>query len=105
MTQESIDKILKKYWDYRFNNVRVEARSSDEHSFDWFGIYRIDNIFLVSTPMRYKNGKISIDKVWYTHEPTFGNDWEIVNISQLEFNESMRKYVNNRFNQTIEKIL
>lgn len=96
MTDAQIDKIMKDYWDSKFEGGILANYNG------WTGI-------LMDTPegkdivVGYSNKKGGWQ--WYTEGPYFGNDMDIFGMSYKKFCDSMKRYLEKKFDIEIGNIM
>jgi hypothetical protein len=100
MDNTSIDKMMKPYWDSKFNGTYIGSKIlGDNH---WNGLM-----------MDYGNGNEDIvighsddDRyAWYYDGTVFNNHFGYFNVTLLEFNHSMKRYLTNTYHLEIKSIL
>ena len=82
-----------------YKKGRVKNYSESD---DWSGVF-------INTP----NGKVliagypsdSVGNTWYSNGEYFLGGWSLYNIDTDVFNKSMRRYINDRFNEDIWAIV
>jgi len=118
MAQENIDKMLKKYWDYRFNNAYFGNSGTE---YNWYGLHDSNGGLIAGhitdkaeSLYQSKNRQDIMDQCvptfvtyeyWIADGYTFGQDWGIFNITSNEFYKSMRNYINEKYNMSIKHIV
>lgn len=99
-----LDKIAKHYWDFKFNNCIFTSKElNDSYKVDgvWTGIFKNDGnskgVLLVGSP-EYD------DREWVYDGPYFNNGWNLLGITRDEFDLSMKRYLEETFNVTINSL-
>ena len=102
LTEIQLDRLMKPYWDSKFVDSTKGRVKNYSDSGDWSGVF-------MNTP----NGKVliaghrsdGVGDTWYSNGEYFNGCWQMYNIHHDVFNESMRRYINNRFGEDIWSIV
>jgi hypothetical protein len=103
LTEKQIDKIMKPFWDYHFNdsNFVEDIKGSDDWR-DWSG-------FIKKLPNGHKILLVGFIKsspdMWYSDGSYFYNSKNMFNLTPHEFHNSMKRYLKNKFGFNIDKIM
>ena len=89
VTEEQLDRLMKSYWDDKFNGVEFGKIKNYSGSEDWYGIKR-GRFLIIGKPVK------SVD-CWFSNGEYFGGGWGMFGIEPPEFNESMLRYIKNTF--------
>lgn len=95
MTESQIDKLMKRYWDFHFDNSYLTKYKTPYGSI-WYSIVKEQNneiVMLVGKPTDDES-----NKTWFSDGTYFINGWRVFSIEPKEFNESMRRYIIRKFN-------
>ena len=110
LTEEQIDRILKPFFEETFRDAElieyeIEHDSDDDdetYKEGWMGFSVIKDgkrEVLLGRPLPYR------DKgEWFSDGKYFNGWWEMFNLKVIDFNESMRRFVNQKYDMGIDKI-
>lgn len=93
LSEEKIDKILKKYFDIYFNDSVIKSDSDG-----WYGFYRPNGVLLIGRP---NDGN---KDVFYYDGTIFSSVVDMFNLSIEGFREAMKRYIKNRYDVKIGRI-
>jgi hypothetical protein len=101
LTTAQLDKLLKPYWDGKFENTKKGKVENYSENDDWTGIF-------MNTPDGWNliagHRSDDVGDTWYSNGKYFNGGWQFYNINTDEFNESMKRYINHRFGEDIWNI-
>ena len=101
MTTEVIDKLMKSYWDERFNDAYLTEWN--ELAYDWYGIAikkpNGGEELIVGYPIKDRD-----DTIWYYSGHMFRGHSKLFNLTKEEFNSSMVRYLNKKYNLKIKEV-
>lgn len=101
LNPNQIDKLMKPYWDMHFDNSHIgEIRLSGEK---WQGLIKKDSDGLSYMLLGHPKGRE--DMMWYNDGPRFDGGEKLFSISRYDFNQSMKRYVKNRFDVEANDIM
>ena len=93
---KEIDRILSSYWERKFGNSELmEGEYSDQ---SWIGFFDGDKL-LLGTPNTTK------DNQWFCNGEVFADAWNYFSLSPEEFYDSMRRFVNGKYELGIQNII
>jgi hypothetical protein len=97
MTENTIDKLMKPYWDEKFKDVYLGVNKND-----WYGL-------LMKTPDGIEKlivGNVSGDDngTWFYDDNMFTNGHILFNLSKPQFNQSMLRYINKKYNLNLKSV-
>jgi len=104
LTEKQIDKLMKPFWDYHFNdsNFYEDIEGLDDYVDGWSG-------FIKELPNGNKILLVGFVKsspdMWYSDGSYFYNSMKMFNLTPREFDNSMRRYIKNKFGYNINKII
>jgi hypothetical protein len=101
LTPNQIDRVMKPYWDEHFDNSRLSEINFDGEK--WFGLTKNDSdgvlIMLVGHPLKREN------EMWYCDGPSFRGGESLFGIDRYDFNQSMKRYLNKKFDVQISDVM
>jgi len=97
MTHEQLDKVMKPYWDLHFGNVELKLFNVDKGR--WFGFSERNGIICGCPEEDIPYGD------WYYSAIYFNGGKELFDLTQSEFLQSMRRYLNTTYDLDIETIM
>jgi hypothetical protein len=89
VTEEQLDRLMKSYWDDKFDGAEIGVIENYVEDNDWYGI-RKGKLLLVGKPIKSVG-------CWYSNGEYFGGGWSMFGIEAPEFNEAMLRYVQDNF--------
>ncbi len=89
VTDEQLDRLMKSYWDSKFNEVEFGVIKNYSGNEDWYGIKR-GRFLIVGKPVKSVG-------CWFSNGEYFGGGWGMFGIEPVEFNKSMLRYVQDNF--------
>lgn len=84
-----IDKIMFRYFDFKFKDSFYEENVKMEGPGKWHGIFSAEDM-LVGHPS-------NDDSLWFSHGPILGHGTSILDITPKEYHQSMARYVNKKY--------
>jgi hypothetical protein len=93
MNTDRFDKILEKYWDDIFKDSELKTDPIGE----WTGMFTKNNKMIVG----YIDNKFE----WFYDGNILHEHYRMLGIRNLEYNESMRKYLNKKLKLNIKNVL
>jgi hypothetical protein len=101
LNPRQIDKLMKPYWDIHFNDAYFgKINLSGE---DWVGLIKKDSKGIPELLLGHPKNREEM--MWYCDGPTFNGGHTLFSIRRSEFNQSMKRYVKDRFNITTKDIM
>jgi hypothetical protein len=106
MTNKNIDKLMKPYWDEKFNDAYLGEHRKELSGWEdaWDGVImkRPDGseILIVGYPVPDDN-----PNTWFYDGNVFTNGEKLFNIGIGEFNKSMVRYINEKYNLKVKSVL
>lgn len=101
MTTEVIDKLMKSYWDEIFNDTYLTEWNV--LAYEWYGIAikkpNGGEELIVGHPIKDKD-----DTLWYYSGHMFRGHSKLFNLTKEEFNSSMVRYLNKKYNLKIKEV-
>jgi len=97
MTDEQIDKITKKFWEYRLKDATIK-NGTTEH--DWYGLFDSNDEILVGCAL----GEDEDSGIWYYDGSTFNNGFELFGISRDKFFEALKRYLKKTYGFKIREL-
>jgi len=85
-----MNKQLRKYFDYKFENGEIDSKPYDENGNDWFGIWN-DDFLIVGHPSDDDNN------IWFSNGPYFQSGLDMFDIEPHYFYIEMRKYMEQKY--------
>ena len=92
MNVDRFDKILERYWDDIFKDCELKP-----HADGWTGMVTKDNKMIV--------GYIEEDEMWYYDGNILQLHEKVLGISLSWYKESMKNYLNRKFNLNIMEVM
>lgn len=112
ITDEQIDRILKPFFEGTFKDAKlIEYDYEHAHDYEdeiedytegWVGFSLIKDgkrEVLLGRPSETQN-----KNEWFSNGEYFNGWWDMFNLELKDFNESMRRFVNEKYNMNIDKI-
>lgn len=106
MTHKDIDKLMKPYWDEKFNDSYLGVFNSEGEggwNDDWFGtlIKKPDGVekLIVGHMLEDDDGS------WFYDGSMFNNGEKLFNLTIGEFNKAMVRYINEKYNLKVKSVL
>ncbi len=105
MTDNTIDKLMKPYWDEKFKDAYLGDFYSKNSGWreDWYGIVikkpNGGEELIVGYPIKDKD-----DSLWFYDGNMFTNGHILFNLSKPQFNQSMLRYINKKYNLNIKQV-
>ena len=105
MTTEVIDKLMKPYWDEKFDNTYLGDFYKENSGWrdDWYGIAikkpNGGEELIVGYPIKDRD-----DTIWYYSGHMFRGHSKLFNLTKEEFNSSMVRYLNKKYNLKIKEV-
>jgi hypothetical protein len=96
MTDEQIDRITKKYWEYKLKDTTIKNGTA-EH--DWYGLFDSSGELLVGYGLDAEDYGI-----WYYDGTTFGSGSKIFGITNKEFYDAFKRYLNKTYGFKIREL-
>ena len=90
LDEPQIDKIMKNYFDDRFDGAKWGEHIDDSGAGEWFGIINPDNVLLVGHPSHDA-------EIYFTNGQHFSEEWELFGLSPKDFNDAMGRYIKKRY--------
>jgi hypothetical protein len=105
MTHKDIDKIMKPYWDWKFKDSYLSdfCGKGEGWGDDWYGI-------IMKRPDGSEKlivGHISGDdnNMWFYNGSMFSGGEYLFNLGIGEFNRTMVRYINKKYNLKVKSVL
>jgi hypothetical protein len=101
MNYTTIDIITKPYWDEKFKDSNLTDFTYDKDSWNGLVIKRPDGTdkLIVGYPVGDTN-----EDTWYYDGNIFSGHHKLFNLEILEFNQSMVRYINEKYNLKVKCI-
>lgn len=105
LTSEQLDKIMKPYWDSKFEGAELNYFIGENDN--WLGIGKsgADDFGIVEDDMLLGRPSDDTDDLWFFNGEGFGSNWDLFTIDIVTFKESMRRYANKKYGLKILKIM
>lgn len=101
MTDNTIDKLMKPYWDEQFKDSYLTEWNG--LAYDWYGIAikkpNGGEELIVGYPIKDKD-----DTLWYYSGHMFRGHSKLFNLSIKEFNSAMVRYINKKYNLNVKEV-
>jgi hypothetical protein len=101
MTTEVIDKLMKPYWDEQFKNAQLTQWNGV--SYEWYGI-AIEKPDSGKEPIVGYPIKDKDDSNWFYATEKFRGHSKLFNLSIMEFNSAMVRYINKKYNLNVKEV-
>jgi hypothetical protein len=88
MTDEQIDKITKKYWEYKLKDTTIKNEKTE---YDWYGLFDSSGELLAGCVIKNDDG------TWFYNEQSFVHGSKIFGITNTEFKEAFKRYLNKTY--------
>ena len=102
MDDNYIDKIMKPYWDDSFKDSHLTEFSFDKPA-SWNGL--VINRPNGSEKLIVGNAGGDSDEIWYYDGNMFSGHNKLFNLEILDFNRSMVRYLNRKYNLEIKVVI
>ena len=105
MTTEVIDKLMKSYWDEKFDNTYLGDFYKENSGWrdDWYGIAikkpNGGEELIVGYSIKDKD-----DSIWFYDGKIFLNGEILFNLTKRQFNMSMVRYINKKYNLNVKSV-
>ena len=96
MTDEQIDKITKKYWEHKLKDTTIKNGKTE---YDWYGLFDSSGELLVGCPIDAEDNGI-----WYYDGFTFNSGSGIFGITNKEFYDAFKRYLNKTYGFKIREL-
>jgi hypothetical protein len=90
LTEKQLDRLMKPYWDDKFNGAEIGEIENYANDEDWYGLKK-DDFLIVGYP------SLDDGSWWFSNGPYFEGGWSMFGIEISEFNRAMRRYIEDRF--------
>lgn len=104
MTTEIIDKLMKSYWDERFNDAYLGdfCGKGEGWDADWYGVVMKKTDGTEKLIVGHTSG--NDDDTWYYDGKMFSNGEILFNLTIRQFNMSMVRYINKKYNLNVKSV-
>jgi hypothetical protein len=97
MTKEQLDKVMKPYWESKFDSTELRELNGNED--DWFG-FILNNDIIVGCPTKDLS-----DGTWFYSGSNFVGGADLFGLDISGFRLAMVRYLNKTYNLNIKSIL
>jgi|688.fasta_scaffold475467_3 hypothetical protein len=101
MTENTIDKLMKPYWDEQFKDSYLTEWN--EIAYKWYGIVikkpNGGEYGIVGYPIKDK-----VESLWFYSNERFRGHSKLFNLTIKEFNSAMVRYINKKYNLNVKEI-
>ena len=101
MTDNTIDKVMKPYWDEQFKDSYLTEWNG--LAYEWYGIAikkpNGGEELIVGYSIKDKD-----DSLWYYSNHMFRGHSKLFNLTKEEFNSSMVRYINKKYNLNVKVV-
>ena len=98
ITQDQLDKFMKLYFDRWFINSVYDTRDMEEDGRSWTGFWIDDDNLLVGYP------ELDDPGLWFSNGQ-FLDGWLYFSIKPEEFYDSLKRYLERKYDLDIEKVV
>lgn len=89
-----MNKSIKKYFDYLFENTELDTRPYEDDGSEWTGVWK-DNVLICGYPSDDDDG------TWFSSGPYFSSGISMFGMEPHEFFGELRKYMSERYDEYI----
>lgn len=97
MTKEQLDKVMKPYWESKFDSTELRELNGNED--DWLG-FILNNDIIVGCPTKDLS-----DGTWFYSGSNFVGGADLFDVTRNEFLSLMVRYLNKTYNVDIKSII
>jgi hypothetical protein len=97
MTDEQIDRITKKFWEYKLKDTTIKNGTA-EH--DWYGLFDSNDEILVGCAL----GAEEDNSTWFYDGSTFNSGIGIFGINRNEFVDALKRYLKKTYGFKIREL-
>ena len=90
ITPQQLDKMIKPYFDKEFKDATWGEYEYNDGGGKWFGFINQNNVMLVGHPSHDSS-------TFFTNGHYFSNMWDLFTITPKDFNDSMGRYIKNKY--------
>ena len=103
MTTEVIDKLMKSYWDERFNDAYLGdfCGKGEGWNDDWYGVVMKKTDGTEKLIMGHISGN---DDTWFYDGKIFLNGHILFGLGKHQFNMAMLRYINKKYNLNVKQV-
>ena len=103
MTTEVIDKLMKPYWDEKFDNTYLGNFYKENSGWrdDWYGVVMKKTDGTEKLIMGHISGN---DDTWFYDGKIFLNGDILFGLGKHQFNMAMLRYINKKYNLNVKQV-
>ena len=102
MTDNTIDKLMKPYWDEKFKDAYLGDFCINKN--DWYGLLMKTPDGIEKLIVGDDNG-VNNNGTWFYDGNMFTNGHILFNLSKPQFNQSMLRYINKKYNLNLKSVV
>ena len=97
ISPEQLDKIVRPFFDREFRHAKWGEYNDSYGGGKWYGVVNEDGVLLAGYPSHN-------DEILFTNGKHFSNMWDFFSVDPQDFNESIARYVEEKYGRSFNRV-